>query len=114
MYRMRRMRQAHDEPVVGFRRDLEWLRQVLALNNERMVARRKERAVDAAEYRAALMADDRAFAVHRDGCTRDDAAICFADRLVAKAHTEDRHLSARLSDEIEADARLVRRARPGR
>src|SRR5947209_3830263 len=114
MYGMRRMRQPHDKTVVGFRRDFEWLRQVLALNNERVVARRKERAVDAAEYRAALMADDRALAVHRDGCTRDGAAIYFADRLMAKAHTEDRHLAARVLDQIEADPSLMRGARPRR
>ena len=48
------MRQAHDDAVLGLGRDLSVVRHGLALDDQRMVARRLERAVDATEDAAAL------------------------------------------------------------
>src|ERR1700744_535475 len=48
------VREAHDQPVIGFRGDFERLPGPGGLDHQRMVARRQERAVDAAEDRAAL------------------------------------------------------------
>ena len=46
--------------------------------------------------------------------THDLAAERLADRLMAQADAENRHLPASLLDDFQRHAGLVRRARPGR
>ena len=46
------MREAHDQPVLGLRADRKVGRAGLAPHDERMVARRLERAVEAAKHQA--------------------------------------------------------------
>ena len=66
-----------------------------ALDHQRMIARRLERRVDAAENSAALVADFRQLAVHRRRRAHHLAAERLADRLMAEADAEDRNVSAR-------------------
>ena len=74
---------------------LSVVRHGVALDHQRMVARRLERAVDAAEDAVALVADLGELAVHRQRRAHDLAAEGLADRLVAEADAEDRDRSAR-------------------
>ena len=53
----RRCAQAHDEAVAGLGRHRKVARHARAVDHERMIARRLERRVDAAEYALATMAD---------------------------------------------------------
>ena len=69
--------------------------QALRRDGQRMVARRLEGAVDAAEDRAAGVADLADLAVHQRRRAHDLAAIDLADRLVAEADAEDRDRRAR-------------------
>src|SRR4029079_6936255 len=52
----RLVRKPHDQAVIGFGGDAERVRKAIALDHQRMVARRLERAVDAAEHAFAAMA----------------------------------------------------------
>ena len=86
---------------------------LVAFDDQRMIARRLERCVDAAENAGAGMADRRELAVHRRGRAHHLAAEGIADRLMAEADAEDRDLAGSRGDEIEADAGLFGRARAG-
>ena len=101
-------------PSLGGRRDVEHRRQRLALDRQRVVADHREplgqRRVDA----AAVGRDDVGLAVHLPLRADDLAAERRADRLVAEADAEDRQLAGEGPDRVDADARLGRRARPGR
>src|SRR2546423_525854 len=55
----------HHEVVVGFRHHRELLRHAGALDHERVVARRLERAVDPAKHASTLVFDQRELAMHR-------------------------------------------------
>src|SRR5262249_25814706 len=55
VHRQCAVRQSHDETVTGFCRNRKLVRQACPLDHEGMVARCLERAVDAAEYAAALV-----------------------------------------------------------
>ena len=80
----------HDEAVLGIRRHGQILGQARALDHERMVARRLEGRVDAAEDAGAGMADRGELAVHRRRRAHHPAAESVADRLMAEADAEDR------------------------
>src|SRR5262249_54448007 len=56
----------HDQVISRFRRYLNILREVLAFDDERVVARRPEWAIDAAEHPCAGLLDFRELAVDRD------------------------------------------------
>src|SRR6516164_1098610 len=109
-----RVREPHDDAAVGVGSHGELARQACALDHERMVARRLERRIDAAKDAAAVVADLRQFAVHLRRRSHHLAAEGLADRLMAEADAEDRNFLRRLRDQIEADAGLLGRARPGR
>src|SRR5207253_450402 len=78
--------------------------------NSSMVARRLEWPVDAAQDAQTPMLDQRELAVHRHRRAHHPAAENLPDRLVAKADAENRDGRRRLGNEIEADARIGRRA----
>ena len=85
-----------------------------AVDHQRMVARRLERPVDAAEDAGAFVLDERELAVHRHRRAHHLAAEDLADGLMTEADAEGRDGRRRLGDEIEADAGVVRRAGAGR
>src|SRR4051812_25158031 len=105
---------AHDLAVFGPRGDLQLGRTARALDRKRMVARRLVWAGQPCENAMALVVDARNLAVHERLRMHDAAAERLADRLVAEAHAQDRHGALQLREELEANAGLVRRARPGR
>ena len=86
----------------------------VAAHDQRMIARRLERARQGVEDGLALMQNVGDLAV--DGLRRahDLAAKGLADGLMAEADAEDRDFRAGLADQVEADARLVRGAGAGR
>src|SRR6478609_2479248 len=112
MHRQTRMDQPHHQAVAGLRVDRKLARYACARNDERMIARRLQRSVNAAKHPGALVFDLGYLAVQR-GCARHLAAKSLADGLVAKAHTQDWNRRRSFSDEIEADASFVWRARAG-
>ena len=67
VHRQAVMHQSHDQTVVGFGIDLRSARHAVALDHQRMIARRLERAVDAAEHAGAAVPDLGHLAVHRRG-----------------------------------------------
>ena len=83
---------AHDEAVGGLGRDLERVGQARALDDQRMVARRREVLRDAVEDALAGMVHLGSLPCIRRRRADDPAAIGLADRLVAEADAEDRHL----------------------
>src|SRR5208283_706468 len=93
---------------------MERRRQRLGLDDERMIARRLEGPVNAAKDRLAAVQYRRHLAVDRQGRAHHLAAESLADRLMPQADAEDRDLAAGAGDEVEAHARLMRRAGAGR
>src|SRR6185295_7977862 len=84
------------------------------VDDQRMIARRLERSVDAAEDAAAPVLDQRELAMHRNRRAHDLAAEGLADRLMAEADAKDRDGRRCLADQVEADAGVVWRAGAGR
>ncbi len=105
---------SHDETIVALGADLEINGSAFAIDDQRMVARRLERPVQAAEKPLGVVADARHFPVHRVGRPHHVAPESLADRLMAEADAEDRRRAARGAHEVEADAGFVRRAGTGR
>ena len=54
------------------------------------------------------------FAMEEFRCADDFAAECSTNGLMAEAHTEDRKFSGQALDQLDGNARLLRRARSGR
>src|SRR5208337_3183532 len=108
------VRHRHDQPVVGFGGHLELVRRGRALDDERMIARRLERPVEPAKDSSGVVLDARDLAMHGDWRPHHLAAEGLPDRLMAEADAEERRRLARRPHEVEADARLVRRAGTGR
>src|SRR6185312_1139020 len=105
---------AHDLAVGGARRDLEVDGHARALDRERMVAGRRERRRQPGEHAPSVVRDRRELAVHHLAGAHDRAAECFTDRLVAKAHAEDRQLPGEAPDQRHRHAGFGRRARTRR
>src|SRR5580704_10369392 len=106
--------QAHDD-VAGLGRDFEVLRKAGAVDDQRMIARCLEGRGHVLEHALALVLDAGKLAVHGGGRAHHLAAEHLADRLMAEADAEQRHLRlGRGPDEIHADAGFVGRARTRR
>src|SRR5437764_13086534 len=90
VYRQAVMREPHHEAVVGLRRDREFARHAVPFDHERMITRRLERRIDAAEKARAAVVDLRQFAVHGNGRAYHLAAERVADGLMAETNAEDR------------------------
>ncbi len=100
-------------PVAGG--DFQLGREARLVDDQRVVAGRLEGRGHVLEHALALVLDPRQLAVHRLGRPHDLATEHLADRLMAEADAEQRHLRlGRRRDEIHADAGLVRRARARR
>src|SRR5450631_1218200 len=82
--------QRHHQLIPGLRGDREIPGHRGAIDHEGMIARRLERAVDAAEHALALVAHLGKLAMHGDGGAHHLAAERLADRLVAEADAEHR------------------------
>src|SRR5689334_17390806 len=98
--------QAHDDAVLRLGGDFEAFRQALALDDERMIARRREAVRHRREDALRAMPDLGHLAMHQLRRPDHLAAKGLADRLVTEADAEYGHLILRLVDELEADAGL--------
>src|SRR6516225_8762149 len=76
------MRKPHHQSVLGLGRHVQIVRHALALDHQRMIARRFERGVDAAKHARSVMLDLRQFAMNRDRRPHNLAAEGLADRLM--------------------------------
>src|SRR6202158_3288859 len=114
VHRMLLVRHRHHEPVVGLGGDFELGGHAIALDDERVITRRLERRVDAAQHPFTLVLDGRELAVHGNGGAHPVAAIGAADRLVAEADAENRHAVAEPLDEFERNTGFFRGAGTGR
>ena len=114
MHGMGLVHHALDDAVLAGGGDFQRGRHAFGRDGEGMIARRLEIVVQAAEHAFAGVMDARQLAVHRLGRAHDLAAIGLADGLMAQAHAQDRHAAVRLCDQLQADARLVGGAGPGR
>src|ERR1035437_8829034 len=113
VHRQARMRETHHQAIVGFGVNGQFARHASALDHQRMIARRLERPVDAAQHAGAGVLDLEHLAVRRRRA-HSLAAERVADRLMPEADTEDRNVRCGLGNQIEADAGFVRGAGPGR
>src|SRR6516164_3817601 len=98
------MRKPHHQTVIGLGRNVEIARHALALNHQRMIARRFERCIDAAKYAAAAMLDLRQFPMNWNRRAHDFATEGLADRLVTQANAKDRDPRRSGSNQIKTDA----------
>src|SRR5579859_2119236 len=112
------MAQSHNHArAVGFpglRADLQLLRQALFGDNQRMVARGGHGRWGILEQGPTVMADLADLAVHDLAGAHHVAAEGHADGLMPQADTEHWLLSGKVANQIDADARLLRRARARR
>src|SRR5664280_2596021 len=113
VHRQARMRETHHQAIVGFGVNGQFARHASALDHQRMIARRLERPVDAAQHAGAGVLDLEHLAVRRRRA-HYLAAERLADRLMPEADTEDRNVRCGLGNQIEADAGFVRGAGAGR
>src|SRR5665213_1632289 len=99
------MPKPHDRAVfLRARRNLEIVREPFVRDDERVIARRKERLGDSRKQTLAVVLDRRRLAVHWHTRTNDLAAEHRAHRLMPEAHAEDRRRGAELADDVHRDA----------
>ena len=104
------MAQAHHQPVFRFGGHLEHVGHGVALHDERVVARRGERARQTGEHAHAVVPDLRGLAVHHARRAHDVAAVELADALQAEADAEHGHTALA---EVRGSRRSRGRHRPG-
>src|SRR6185295_5148230 len=103
----------HDVRVLARpRRDLEFRRQTLFSDHERVISRSDERPRDAPEQSLAVVLDRRRLAVHRYARAHHVATEHRADRLVSKADAENRRRLPETADHIHRHAGGLRASRP--
>ena len=105
---------AHDLAVFRGRGDLELGRQRLALDRQRVVADHRDALGQPVVDALPVVRQHAGLAVHLPLRADHPAAERRADRLMAEAHAEDRPPAGEVPDQVDADARLGRRARPRR
>ena len=108
------MPHAHDRAVGELTRDLEAVGQRRPVDDQGVVAADLDVLRQSLIETAAVVADSRDFAVDDLARAHDLAAEYLADGLMAEADAEDWHFAAELADDIFADARIPRDARPRR
>src|SRR5262245_4204760 len=113
MHRVPLVRQPHDQSLAGGGDD-EIVGQTVAINDQGMIARHLELLRQRLEHAGADVANGRELAMHRLRRAHDAATIGLANGLMAEAHAEDWNRRAHRSDQLQADAGLVWRARTGR
>src|ERR1700733_12138520 len=104
---------AHDNSIVGLRAHLELRGGARSLDDERGIARRRKGSVQTTKEPARIVRNARHLAMHRRWRAHDIAAEGLSDRLMTKADPEHWRRSARRANEIDTNARFVRRARTG-
>ena len=104
--------QAHHLAVAGEGGYGQRLRQRL-LDDERVVARGRERAGHAVEQSLPVVIDARRLAVHQPRRARHHPAVDLAHALVAQADAEDRRHRPQAADDLVGDAAVVGRAGAG-
>ena len=105
--------QAHDD-AVRFRGDFQIGRHRFFLNDQRVVARRHKILRQILEDRFVVVMNAAGFAVHDLRRADDLPPERVSDGLMAEAHAEDRNLPREAPDHVDANARIFRRAGPGR
>ena len=105
---------AHDRAVGELTRDLEAIGQRRTVDDQGVIAADLDVLRQSLIEAATVVADARDFAVDDLARAHDLAAEDLADGLVAEADAENRHPAAKFADDILADARLLRDARPRR
>lgn len=96
--------QSHDQPVARFGGDLQLVRNAVAFDDERVVARRLERIGESGEHARIGVGDHRGLAVHYLGGTNDRSAEHLTDALMPEADTKQRALARRVFDQCIGDA----------
>ena len=94
--------------------DLQAVRHRLALDDQRVVATRLERAGQAGEDPLAVVVDHGGLAVHQPAGAHHLAPERFADGLVAQAHAQDRDAPGEVPDHLHREAGFLGRAWPRR
>src|SRR5579883_3557282 len=102
--------EAHDEASAGLRRYRELVRHGVVVNHQRVIARRQEWSVDAAEYAVAAVTDLGDLAMRRRRRSHHAAAEHLSNRLMAEADAEHRDGGSSRGDQLQADTRFVRGA----
>src|SRR5687767_6190977 len=87
------MCQAHDQAIGSLGGHSEIGRKAGSFDDQRMIARRPERRMDAAKHSIAVVPDLGKLAVHLKGGAHDSGAKCLSDRLMTQADAE--HWDAR-------------------
>lgn len=109
--------QAHDDAsavvVAGPGADLEIGRKSLFANDERVIANGGHGRLEAAKDGAAVVLDAAGFAVHESFGADDLAAKSGANGLMSEADSEKWNLAGKMTNQFDADARILRRAGAG-
>ncbi len=90
--------QAHDRAVVGLGGNLKCARQRFALHDQRVVARGRERLIEAKENSFAVMLNLAGFAVHYFWRANHAPAKRCADGLMSQANAKNRNLAREALD----------------
>src|SRR5258708_39808310 len=107
------MAEAHDDAVVSFGGDGQLARQGFFFDDEGMVARGGEGIGKLAENIFVVVVNLARFAMKEFRGADDFSAKRGANGLMAEAHTEDGKFSREALDQLNGNARLLRRARTG-
>src|SRR5258707_6301193 len=86
------MLHAHDFTFVGLGRNFQTIRQSVALDYQRMIARGGKRIRHTLEEILSVMLNERRFAVHHSVIHNDVAAENVPDALMSETDAERRHL----------------------
>ncbi len=109
--------QAHDRAGTilfgGPGADFEICRKGFFFHDQRVVASRRHGRGQTGKNRFAVVGDRAGFAVHKMRGANDVAAECRADGLVPEANAENGHFAGEVPNQINTDARLLRRAGAG-
>src|SRR5215813_655890 len=108
------MPHSHDLTILALRGDLEARGQARAFDDQRVVARSRERALEAPEYARAVVRHFGQLAVHHAVRPDDPSPEGLTDRLVTKADAKDRNFTYEALDQRHTDARFRGRARSRR
>ncbi len=108
------MTQSHDQSISRRGRDLQTLRQGFAFHHQRMITRRQETIGQTTKDSPIVMTDFACLPMHEVRGRDDPTAENLANRLVAKANTQNRLLGFKGLDDSQRDPRLIRGPRPRR
>jgi len=110
--------EAHDGAgsvfVCGPGADFKFFRQIVLLDDKRVIASGRHGRGQAAEDGFAIVTDCAGFAVHQARGAHHLSAKGSTDGLVSEADAENRNLAREVANEIDADSGLLRRAWTGR